>query len=298
MKNATFAALALFAATTILLGSTRAVAQSSGQEGMAERQAQGRTVSFRFEGGSARQYVEAVQRASGQKRIVVMPGCEAYVMPHVELDGVSLEGALSPLRYAWAEAPSNWMPLKVVREGDVFVVAPAWEQDEIEEEERTVVYSLAEALEDGGVRPEDVLTAAQAALEVSGADIDAMRFHKETRVLIVRGTDRVITAVEEVIDAVQQSAEIIQAVEDRGAALRRDVDVVRAQLVSRTQMIESAARMLGEIERSGEASGLDRMRALEELIGHEQVAAELRARLQELEEKLERWQSAQESEAR
>lgn len=289
MRKTAIATIALVAAAALLLGPSHARAQS---------QSPPQTVSFRFEGGSARQYVEAVQRASGQKRIVVMPGCEAYVMPGVELEGVSLEGALSPLRYAWAEAPHNWMPLKVAREGDVFVVAPSWEQEEIKEEERTVVYSLAEALEDGGVRAEDILTAAQAALEVSGADTDSMRFHRETRVLIIRGTGEVITAVEEVIEAVQQSAVVIREIEDRGAALRREMDMIRAHLVARTQMLESAARVLGEIEQSGEASGLDKMRAREELIGHEQAAAELRARLQELEEKLGRWQAAQESEVR
>lgn len=42
-----------------------------------------------FKGGSVTAYLEAVQAASGQYRVVAMPGLEAFTMPAVKLTNVT-----------------------------------------------------------------------------------------------------------------------------------------------------------------------------------------------------------------
>ena len=58
------------------------------------------TIDLDFEGGTALEYIEAIQKAAGIRSVVAMPGVERVEMPPVKLTGVSMEGALGVLDFS------------------------------------------------------------------------------------------------------------------------------------------------------------------------------------------------------
>ena len=241
-------------------------------------------VSFTFAGGSAVAYAKAVREASGEKRIVVMPGCEEYVMPPVELSGVTVEGALGPLKYAWSANPLNWMPLRVSSENDVFVVAPAWDK-EPEVAIETAVFTVAAMLESGEVAAEDLLTAVETALEMADEGQAMIKYHPETRLMLVRGSEEVRDTVARVLDGVQHSSHAMRKTVQEIEEVKRRIEETQVSLAATTKELEEVARFAAEVDKLakvGEASAMDVLEAREALIRREEGRAELEARLHRL----------------
>lgn len=255
-----------------------------------QKQARQGAISFAFDGGTAVEYAAAVGAASGQKNVVVMPGCEGFVMPAVELSGVSMRGALAALEFASALDGAPGSRLNVNEMGDVYVVAPSG-VDAGQAPAETAVFSLAEMVESGSVEPGDVLTAVEAALELAGSDEPQMRYHPETRLLMVRGSRDDLEAVDRVLDGVENSASVMTVGAQRIEKIRQELEETRAELEATRRQIAEASNYADEIKNLAEQGGagpLDVLKAREEVIRLDRGSAELESRIKILEERLER----------
>lgn len=248
-------------------------------------------IAFSFPGGTAVEYVEAVRAASDDKNVVVMPGCENFSMPGVELSGVSTRGALAALEFATPIDAATDARLILNEMGDVFVVVPSVAGKDIFNTTSTAVFSLAEMIEVGAVEAGDVLTAVEAALELSGSDTPKMRYHPETRLLMVRGAKDDLAAVERVLRGVKDSASVLQVGAKRIEEIRQNIEETRAELEAiRAQITESNAYAdeVKTLAEQGGAGPLDVLKSREEVIQLQRDQAELESRLTILQERLER----------
>lgn len=252
-------------------------------------QAKGPEVSVSFPGGSAADYVEAVEKASGQKRIVVLPGGEKFQMPAVDLEGVSLEGALMPLQ--WATTPEG-DTIQVHSKDDVFIVVPQFPQftRPSERPPQTQVFSLAEAVESGQVKAEDILTAVQTALSLDPEADASVKYHPETRLLIVRAGPDALGAVQTVLNGVMDSVRAMTtSAKNRGDA-RQKIAETEAALQAATQEVAEAqkyADQMDELVTQGNkgVTPADALQARERVIGAKQKQTELAAQLQLMQER-------------
>ena len=256
-------------------------------------------ISVTFPGGSAAAYAKAVQDASGKKRVIVMPGCEAFQMPPVSLEGVSFEGALMPVQYARSGTPGAILQVDTV--GDVYVVAPATVYSVYSTAEETQVFSLAETLEAGQVRAEDVLTAVETALNLGDEGNAAVKYHPETRLLMVRGTPDAIESVRRVLNGVMESANAMRHGADDKDQAQREMDKLRAGVDASAKEVEEAKKYAAEVDemaKQGKMSPLDVLKAREQLIEREQKRAEMEARLRVMQERAEKAAAEESAKAR
>ncbi len=288
--------LPVAAAAALLCAPLPAIAQDRADE---QRQSIRETlgaITFSFDGGNAAEYADAVREASGRKNVVIMPGVDAFHMPPVELRDVSVEGALAALRFARPieEDELGRARIDVGREADVFVIVAQF-ADELAHaaraERETAVFSLAEMLETGEVAPADVLTAVETALALSESGEPAMRYHPETRLLIVRAPRTELEAVEMVLRGVEHSAGVMRAGAEEAEDVRREIEETRVALEAARRAVDEAAKYADQVEQLAEQGGagpLDVLEAREAMIQRERKRAELESHLHLLEQRLER----------
>ena len=123
----------LFATTTIaiamvggvMLGGAPVVAQSSSQPKLPEFLENARPtsdhpaqklVSVDFAGGTTQQYYDALQKALGQRVVVIMPGAGSVQMPAVKLTNVPFGEAVQIAKYVQSQR------VKVESEGQTWIV--------------------------------------------------------------------------------------------------------------------------------------------------------------------------------
>lgn len=164
-------------------------------------------IKLEFPGGTAQQYIDAVRAASDDANIVVMGDLAAITMPAVKLRNVDTWAAVRILN----ELPQQQKNLLILVEAGitsdepdqarVYTVRAQVTRGSLDWKVESTVISVADVLH-GEITADDLLTAVEIALEVVGkVDEPAeIKFHKETGLLIARGTGDQIAAIHEVVE--------------------------------------------------------------------------------------------------
>jgi hypothetical protein len=241
-------------------------------------------------------YVDAVRAASKNNNIVTMPGVEHFTMPPVTLTGVSVEGALVPLEYARPTDPRyaqmDDVELEIDDEDGVFVIAPeeGW-PPRVETEQ--AVWSVASLMGRGGLSADDVLTAVQSAADTLGAGSSSIKFHAETRLLIVEGPEETLMVVDRVLDGLEESAEAAMERREHIDELELEADQLRVELDHARAELDEALRMRERVEQQVRAGDLAEDEGWPAEIrsrvrDHEREVAQISSRIRRVERRIER----------
>lgn len=202
----------------------------------ASRDDSARRFDLRFGGGTAVDFVEAIREAYPGANILAMPGLEGFVVPAVNLDGVTVDAALESIEGQEAMVDGAWAKVRLSdadiegREERVFTMSL--------ERRETQVSSRIWSVSDIfllNVSEQDLLSAIHAGLEITELQA-TVRFHPDTQVLIVMGPSEALKIVESTLREVERSAqsntnsrsldgfwEIRQSLDERIQKLERQV---------------------------------------------------------------------------
>jgi len=244
-----------------------------------------------FKGGSVTEYLEAVQAASGQYRVVAMPGLEAFTMPAVKLTNVTLGAAVSAVTQARVPDSSVKSFVGLNYQDGVYTVYGQIERNS-REAQSSHVWQLGSLIE-SGLKAEDILSAVEASVSLLDSPC-VVKYHEGTRLLLANCTSEQGNAVNNVL------ARLEETVQRRGLgasgpqqAELEALEQSRDSLASRVRELEDhVARLVGE--RDSVAAQLAQMR--EELAQREQhftvQLTELQVRLQDAENRANRYENA------
>lgn len=157
---------------------------------------QTQTADIAFEGGTVKEYIQAIRGVYGDFNVVVDPRAEAIPVPPVRLKHVPKGDAVRVLQCV--TLPDGRVPLHVSAETAFYAVqvngplGGGAEQD-------VRVWAVNPLLKQAQLKPEDLLSAVEAVLKLADARA-VVQFHRETGVLMVRGTIESLRVVDQVID--------------------------------------------------------------------------------------------------
>lgn len=214
-------------------------------------------ISLDFPGGSARQYVDAIQRAAGELNIVIAPEADEVLMPPVSLKFVTPSAALDLLNDRVRASREREVRLHVKhltaydpRERPTYqVVATVSGRSN---PTAAHVWTVA-ALLDNGLTSDAVLAAVEMAIEIVGSETDLdVRFHEDTALLIASGDEAQLDAIDEVIDRLHEVIE--RRREDPMRELERALEQVHAELGNAVDRLTEAEQ--GRKQARNEITGL------------------------------------------
>jgi len=199
-RFATFATI-----SCVLLWVPQALAQEPPheQDQTESSQIQEIRVSVDFGGGTLNEYVSALRNAQSKQpiNIVVTPEAEDLPVPPVNLIDVPIEAAVEMLEGKYPLPESGYASVDVddySRFGDpnhtLLKVAASRDARNV----HTSVWSVTEEME-AGLPAEKILAAVEAVLSVFPYESN-LKFHEATGLLILRGTEDQIAAVEEALE--------------------------------------------------------------------------------------------------
>lgn len=198
------------------------------------------TISLKFAGGTVADYVKAVQAQRAGKdnpvNVILSPGVERIAVNPIEFNLVSVDTAMRLLERV-AEVPPGQLRAERIS-GDAMSSTFAINQrsaDRTSSEQELEVLSIAQLTNptvDGVARPElaikpDVILSAVELALPTGEEPARVKYHEESRLLILQGSPRATNAVHQVIKTMIDDQR--QRLGDAGVSLR--------------QMIESKARV-------------------------------------------------------
>jgi hypothetical protein len=195
------------------------------------------TVSVEFAGGTVAEYVAALRKAAGPSpvNIVVSEAAAQVRLAPVSLKSASVWNAVHVIQAAaggsalghWQVGPAfEGAPTAESLSGTpVFAVnfypreGPAGAGRFLE------VFSIQSIIEGEGATPEVLLTAVETALKLEGdgASRAEVKFHKDSGLLLVRGTKQDVRAVEQVVERVRHDMDR----RSKDSARSRQIDIQR-----------------------------------------------------------------------
>ncbi|MGP1347074.1 MAG: hypothetical protein ACTS3F_10465 [Phycisphaerales bacterium] len=205
---------------------------------------------LRFEGGTVADYLEAIQNASGTRNIVTMHGLDLIPMPRVQLDQVTTGAAVAVLdntRHTTDEGQQlevyfrsfeGVYTVRVIEDSRRGMPFPQQQQRE-REILGTRIHPLAEMIEYGAYPAESILSAIEAALDMSEDSTARLRFHEETRTLFVRANAFDQQTVEAVLEALIQQMDVMSEITTPEQEMRDLSEQIRAEQ-RRIQSFEQA----------------------------------------------------------
>lgn len=232
------------------------------------------TVSVEFAGGTVGEYVAALKKAAGPATAVnaiVSDAASRMALAAISLKTVSPATALQAIEAAAGSGEGVWVIGPIGQASAHPGVAQAFSVDFRPSERlarglarRLMVFSLDEiTLGEGGLTPDIVLTAIESTLAMQSdpAAKAEMRFHKESGLLVVRGTSQDVEAVAQVLDRLRD--DMRRRVRD--ASRSKQVDIITKANVQRAEIqvritreeMHRAEQMLREVQaqaQSGHAS--------------------------------------------
>ncbi|MGD9690474.1 MAG: secretin N-terminal domain-containing protein [Phycisphaerales bacterium] len=176
------------------------------------------TISLDFAGGTVEEYFAAVRRAAGETPVNVSfaGGVEQVQLPTVSFRGVQLETAIRTAAELHEPGPEVRMYVREVtpevrgfplpRVGTPLFVVGLESLKQRERESRVISLNGVIARGPEAMPAEVVLTAIEAALRNDGAGVD-MKFHKDSGLLFVSGTDRQCDLAERVVGQLLNDAD-------------------------------------------------------------------------------------------
>lgn len=250
-------------------------------------------VTFTFEGGTLRAFVEAIKKQSPNVEINVgfRGEAERVQMPAITMKGVSIGTAMQSMN-SLADPGSgryvnvipvlerNGAPLYTVELRSLSESRPQTFAEQV----ATKVFSLRDLIrasgsdQDGAKQTAElVLSVLEAAMEVESSESrnpPTLRFHKDSAMLIARGTSNQLQVIESVLGTMQRDAQnnsdypsynMIQALANAEA----EVSLARATLEHKNQEVEAIKARLDKMSKLNEAgavSDAERTAAREELL--------------------------------
>lgn len=161
------------------------------------------TASLDFKGGTLGDYLAAVDRAFGGSNAAVQPGLESVPVGPVKLVDVRRKEAVRSLEVLAKMPPGSSVAVASMGDAEVFRVFTDRRPEPPAPERRVTVWTLAPVLDDK-TSAEQVLSAVETALALVPGPAD-VRYHKDTRLLIVSGTDEHARAIQQVIGSLEQA---------------------------------------------------------------------------------------------
>jgi hypothetical protein len=218
-------ALAGILATVLTAAPALQAAPQAEQRGAQERPS---LIDLEFGGGTAVDYLEAVRRAAGgELNLIIAPDVRLVRLQPITLKRVDVMAAVSLLDDMQQDLNDRWIELEVGRKGGaggrtglpIFVVdAEIVVKNPRQSPKASEVWSVKGTLE-RGMKPEDLLTAIETALELFGDEYDPVnvRFHGETGLVLARGYHEQIAIIQTVIDELARPS----SVDEHEAAMER-----------------------------------------------------------------------------
>lgn len=246
--RSTFIAATATILVCIFLGG-ESIAQSSGKSDS------GSAINLKFTGGTAQEYINAIQKQAGDVNILLDIEGKNVPMPAVELMSVNVTSAIMLLEDREANVDSRYVSL------DVNTVQPVdqWGQPiyyiraktaHTREPIGNTVISVKDIIESGS-SADDLLTAVSTTIELLGGDTGKaeIRFHEPTALLIAKGQAEQMRAIHQVIDQIRasnQRNDQKREFEAKAHEYYQQVLAMKDQLAARTEEINSVIQQLTE----------------------------------------------------
>ncbi|MHC5115418.1 MAG: hypothetical protein ACYTGP_13445 [Planctomycetota bacterium] len=203
-------------------------------------------IDVKFRGTTAEEFVEALRREAGPINVVFDANLESMQVSPVELKRVTVESAMNMLDELQLSISGNWVVTDVdmVNKGRRPPGAlPVWRvrakpsgprsTAERPQYQETHVWTLATVLE-SGFSSDDVLTAVETALTLKkNADPVQLQFHRETKLLMGRGTQDQLETIDTLLHRLQKrssSDELKAQLQASERASEQEITRLRAQL--------------------------------------------------------------------
>lgn len=154
------------------------------------------TVTIDFKGGTVEQYVDLLDREfDGGANIVIETAARDVIIAGVKLTITNPQNAAAAVEFLEINGSKVHLYTRGGPEFRVIGVEKAQPADE--EFRETHVWSFSAFLE-GGIEANDALSAIENALDLTGGRAD-VRYHEDTQLLMVNGTNAQLEAVDQVI---------------------------------------------------------------------------------------------------
>lgn len=172
-----------------------------------------RLADLRFSGGIVGDYVQAVRKAFPDANILMDAEVERLPMPEVELTSVGLKSALQLLEFQSQE--DSHESLRV----DVHCLTERYARPVYRilakvrgprSRDRSQVWTVADLLA-AEMKPEDVLSAVETAMGLlaeDGFEPAQIRFHEATGLLVARGLNEQIDAIDEIVARLRETVQL------------------------------------------------------------------------------------------
>ncbi len=250
-------------------------------------------VTFTFDGGTLRAFVDAIKQQCPTVDLNVgfRGDADRVQMPAITMKGVSVGTAMQAMNTLADAGPGrfvsvtpvqerNGAPLYSVETRNLSEITPSMTpRDQVS----TKVFSLRELVRSSASDPsapqqtaELVLSVLEAAMEVEASESrtpPTLRYHKDSAMLIARGTSNQLQVIESVLVTMQRDAHLnsdqpnytmIQALANAEA----EVSLARAALEHKNQELEAIRARLEKISKlqdAGAVSDAEKAAALEDL---------------------------------
>jgi hypothetical protein len=165
---------------------------------------------LKFSGGLVGDYVKAVRKAFPGANILVDAEVERLPMPEVELTSVGLRSALQLLEFQSQQDSRGSIVVDVRclaerRAKPVYRILARVKG--YRPQDRSQAWTVADLLA-ADMKPEDVLSAVETAMELLSEDgfkPAQIRFHEATGLLVARGHEEQIAAIDEIVDRLRET---------------------------------------------------------------------------------------------
>ncbi len=185
----------------------------------------------RFPGGTLGELAGALRTAAPGSNVVVMPPADRLRAPAMELVSVDVEATLRALDDQYQIIDGVMHDHNVsTGHGESDTARAVYMITALPRgaEQTTGVWTLAEAIS-VGARPEDIVTAVQAALSFAGEQAE-IKYHPETRLLMARASESTVEVIEEVIDRTRQGFEAQREREEESQIIEMEAEVQMLRL--------------------------------------------------------------------
>jgi hypothetical protein len=234
-----------------------------------DEQLRSRLITFKFKGGTAQEYIQAVKTASPKSSVLANPPelLQRVSIPTAELTDVTVRSALEVLEGEHVDRVGGrkiklhvevtsgmdsrggqWVPA-----GEPVYRVLAESEGEPGRPDRSTSMTRVWAVTDlvsQGTSADDAMTAIEAALNLLGSGVAPaqIKFHEATNLLIVRGFPEQIDAVDQVVDQLRQSHRQAADEKARAAAAQRQGIMEQCEL-EKVAMQTEILKLQNQIER-------------------------------------------------
>lgn len=252
-------------------------------------------IDLQFGGGTVEQYIDAIQKASGNVNVLLQLKGAKVPLPEVDLSSVHVSSALRLLEGRETEAEGKRVELDVetIHTQDAFglpiYVVVAKVKESPAARSHSTVISVKDII-DAGYSAEDLMTAVATTIELLAGQAGKaeIRFHEQTGLLIAKGDEEQIDAIYQVMAQIRESGQrnaqsgkaeadahrfYQQTLEMKNLIAQRDAEI--AKLVQQMTEARTRAELLEK--------ELDRARQMIEERQNELVSSQMRMHALQLE---------------